>query len=72
MRAMAGDGGVVVSGGGRREEGEGVGLEVVAEVVVVIPLDAAALLLIHDWEQRRWSGVGSHVGELIAGARGGC
>lgn len=70
----AGDGGVVVvvgggGGVGRGEEREGVGLEVVAELM--LPLDAA--LLLHDWEQRRRSRVGLDVGELIAGGgvRGG-
>lgn len=64
----AGDGGVVVVGGGgvgRGEERQGVGLEVVAQL---LPLDAA--LLLHDWEQRGRSRVGSDVGELIAGVRG--
>jgi len=75
--AVAGDGGgvvvVVVGGGGvgRGEQSQGVGLEVVAQLMMMLPLDA--VLLVHDWEQRRGSGarVGRHVGELIAGGVGG-
>jgi hypothetical protein len=71
--AVAGDGGGVVVGGGvgRGEQRQRVGLEVVAQLMMMLPMDAA--LLLHDWEQRRGSGarVGRHVGELIAGGVGG-
>jgi hypothetical protein len=68
---VAGDGGRLEVGGsrggvGRGEERQGVGLQVVAELLV-LPLDAA--LLLHDWEQlgRRRRRAGGDVGELIAG-----
>lgn len=71
--AVASDGGGVVVGGGvgRGEQRQRVGLEVVAQLMMMLPMDAA--LLLHDWEQRRGSGarVGRHVGELIAGGVGG-
>lgn len=59
--AVGGDGSVA----GRGEEGEGVGFEVVAEVVV-LPVDA--LLVIHDREERRRRRVGSSIpAELVPG-----
>lgn len=61
MGAVGGDGSVA----GRGEEGEGVGFEVVAEVVV-LPVDA--LLVIHDREERRRRRVGSSIpAELVPG-----
>jgi hypothetical protein len=66
---VAGDGVLLVgrSGGGvgRGEERQGVGLQVVAELLM-LPLDGA--LLLHGWEQgRRRRRAGGDVGELIAG-----